>query len=105
MQIQINSDNYINANKEFSDNVHAVVQNKLIQYKDRISRIEVHFSDENGPKKGFADQRCSLEVRIEGLLPVGVSYRASTIELALAGATKKIKNLLTTKLGRLRDHH
>lgn len=103
MQIQINSDNSIDGSSEFSRHVEGLVAEKFSRFAGRISRMEVHFSDENGQKRGGEDQRCMLEARVEGRQPMAVSHQASTIDLAFNGAVEKLKNVLETSFGRIKD--
>jgi len=103
VKIQINSDNNLGGSETFNQQVELLVNNKLGRFSNRISRLEVHFSDENGQKNGVDDKRCLLEARIEGREPHAVSHQASTFEVALAGAAEKLSNSLETIFGRLQD--
>ncbi len=66
--------------------------------------MEVHLSDENGPKEGKNDKRCMIEARLEGLKPIAVTNNANTHEQAVEGAIEKLKTSLDKILGRLRNH-
>jgi hypothetical protein len=64
----------------------------------------VHVTDENGQKEGKDDQRCKIEARLEGLQPIVVSNNADTLEVAIKGATDKLKSSLDSVIGRLKSH-
>lgn len=100
MQIQINTDNSIQGREKLSEHFQSVIENKLSRFSDRITRLEVHFSDENGPKGGSADKRCMIEARLEGIQPIAVDHEAGTIELALNGAADKLFRLIDGLLER-----
>ncbi len=104
MQIQINSDNNIEGNKEFLSQIEEQLNDQLERFSDRISRIEIHMSDENGPKNGTHDLRCLLEVRIEGRQPLAVSHNASTLDFAFNGAIDKLKKTLESTFDRIQKH-
>ena len=78
-----------------------MVDGALDHFRERLSRVEVHLADENGSKGGDSDIRCSLEARITGMKPVGVSHYAGSLEAAVDGATEKLEHLLEHTFGRL----
>jgi hypothetical protein len=71
----------------------------LSRFNDRITRVEVHVSDENAEKSG-GDKRCMLEARPAGQQPVTVTHNAATVDEACTGALLKLEALLETKYGR-----
>ena len=104
MQIQVSTDHNIKGDERFVDQVEAEVRAVLGGFSDQITRVEIHLSDENGPKAGHADMRCLIEVRSAGRQPVAVSDTGETVEKALDGAAKKMQRLLESTLGRLHHH-
>ncbi|MBN2011360.1 HPF/RaiA family ribosome-associated protein [candidate division KSB1 bacterium] len=103
MQVQINIDHNIENHKELAVHISGVVESALNQISDHITRVEVHLSDENGPKNRQNDERCMIEARIEGLQPIAVTYHAATLEQAVDGAADKLTRLIESTLGRLHD--
>ena len=104
MQIQINTDRNIAGREALAAQVSGVVENALSRISDRITRVEVHLSDENSDKKGGNDNmRCVLEARLERRPPVAVTHRAATLDQAIDGAADKLTRLIESTLGRLRD--
>ncbi|AWM41574.1 hypothetical protein GobsT_73650 [Gemmata obscuriglobus] len=82
--------------------VTAKLESGLSRYRSRLTRVEAHLSDVNGPKGG-PDARCTLEVRAAGLHPVAVMSDADTPDEAVKGAVEKMNRLLKSSLGRLDD--
>jgi len=102
MLIQINTDGNIEGNDALAQQVEAVMRDTLDRFSERITRIEVHLSDENSDKKlGTEDKRCLLEARLAGLQPIAVSHQAATLEQAVDGAADQLKRSLDSTLGRL----
>jgi len=104
MHIQVNTDNHIEGREALVARVEAAVASSLDRFSERITRLEVHLSDENGGKKGQNDKRCLIEARIEGRQPTAVTCQAGTLEQAVAGATDKLKHSLESTLER-QDRH
>lgn len=104
MIIQVNTDSNIEGNTDVAQQVKAEVENGLEHFSEKITRVEVHLSDENSAKKsGTKDMRCLLEARLAGLQPVTVSHKAATLEQAVEGAVEKLKRFLDSTLGRLQE--
>ncbi|RZK35470.1 MAG: HPF/RaiA family ribosome-associated protein, partial [Pedobacter sp.] len=75
----------------------------LDRYSGHLTRVEVHLSDENGSKSGINDKKCLLEARFEGKPPIVTSDLGNTYDLALKGATEKLKHALTTVVSKLKE--
>jgi ribosome-associated translation inhibitor RaiA len=104
MQIQINTDRNIEGREALADQLRDVVESALNRFSDRITRVEVHLSDENSDKKGGTDEmRCMMEARIEGRQPIAVTHQAASLDQAVDGAAGKLTRLIESTLGRLRD--
>ncbi len=99
MKIQINTDSNISGRKIMAVHVSGVVEQALNRYADRLTRVEVHLSDENG----HDSQRCMIEARLEGRNPTAVTHCATTVDQAVHGALDKLKRSLGSSLGRLED--
>src|SRR6516225_1044719 len=82
--------------------VTATVEDGLSRYKERLTRVEVHLSDVNGPRGG-RDCRCALEARAAGRQPAAVTSEAHTVDDAVKGAVQRMSSLLTTVFGREDD--
>lgn len=74
------------------------------RFEERLSRIEVHLSDENGNKESPNDKKCLLEARINGKQPLVVSALADNEVMALKSALIKLKTVLDTQFGKMNEH-
>jgi ribosome-associated translation inhibitor RaiA len=104
MNIQFNTDKNIDGNAEFTAPYVAQIEDELSRYRDDISRIEVHLSDEDGSKNGFGAMRCMIEARVEGRQPIIVTNQADSHGQAVGGALDKLTTSLETIMGRQRTH-
>ena len=102
MQILVHPDSTVHGGPELTAEIEAVVDDALRRFRDQITRVEIHLSDENRRKGGANDKRCALEVRPKGLQPIAVTHQAATLVLAAAGASEKVKKALESTIGRLR---
>jgi ribosome-associated translation inhibitor RaiA len=103
MQVQISTDHNIEGHEKLSAHVRGVVESALGHVGDHITRVEVHLSDENGPKSGQSDKRCMMEARLEGQHPIAVTHHAATPGQAVDGAADKLARLIESTVGRLRE--
>ncbi len=104
MKIQINTDNHISGSQEKTQPVIDSVSDSLDRFREQITRIEVHLSDENSKKKGQNDIKCMIEARLKGLDPVAVTEKSDSVEKAVEGALDNLTSLLDTRLGRLKKY-
>jgi DNA-directed RNA polymerase specialized sigma24 family protein len=101
MQILVSTDDHTDGSAELTRQVEVVVDDALGHFRDRITRAEVHFADDNSRHKfGDDDKRCVMEVRLAGIPPIAVSHRASSLEQALDGAAATLQKTLKRTLGR-----
>lgn len=103
MFIQIHSDNQIESNNERDTRIEEQVRQRLARFENRITDVEIHVSDINGPRGGAADLRCTLEARVNGIQPVAVAENGATVDRAVLGAAKKAVRALDHQLGKLTD--
>lgn len=101
MIIQINSDKNIQVSEKLEAFVSEKISRALRRFSGRITRIEVHLSDQNAGKSGADDIQCRIEARIKNLQPVTVTARSDTREKALGEAIDKIKAALDSAIGKL----
>lgn len=101
MVVQINTGNSIDGSEEVTRRVEAIVAAALARFGNRIRRVKVHLSDENGPKARGDDKRCVMEARPAGLKPIAVSHVAATVDRAIDGAVERLVRLLEGTFGRL----
>ena len=71
------------------------------RFEDRLTRVEVHFGDENSTQKsGGNDKRCTIEARPRGRDPITVEAHADDFYPAASDAAGKIKRTLASRLER-----
>jgi ribosome-associated translation inhibitor RaiA len=102
MQIQVNTDDNIEGREKLAAHVRNVVENNLSRFNKRITRVEVHLSDQNGDKNGWDNKRCMMEARLQGRQPTAVTHQAATIDQAVDGAAERLQRALERELGRER---
>ena len=105
MQININTDKTIERHQGLDDHVDTVVQAAIGRFRDHITRVEVHLSDDNSKKSGDGGNRCMLEARITGYQPIAVTEHSINLHQAISGAADKLKRAVDSALGRVHDKH
>ena len=99
MKVLLNTDRNIDGGEALALRVRVDVEVALAHFSERISRVEVHVSDENATKRGQEDKRCVMEARLEGRSPVAVTSHAATVDLAVHSAAAKLSRLIDHTLG------
>lgn len=103
MHIQVHTDHTLEGGEKFNAYVTSVVEGALRRLSARITRIEVHVSDQNGLKTGREDKRCVMEARLEGHSPIAVTHKADTVDEAVDGAATKLVQSLRSTLERVQE--
>lgn len=101
MNFQLNTSSDIRGDERLAEVAETIVVSALGHLVGRLSRIEVHLSDENGAKGGPDDIHCTVEARPEGMKPQIVTHGDADVEAALRGAAKKLRSLLDSEFGKL----
>ncbi|MEM1194522.1 MAG: HPF/RaiA family ribosome-associated protein [Pseudomonadota bacterium] len=96
MQIQFNSDSSVMGTENVAQRIEAMLRDKLARFEDRLTRLEVHVSDENAHKGGANDKTCMIEARPRGGKPLGVTGHADKVD----DAARKAANTLAERLER-----
>ena len=100
MQVLINTGHNIEGHEALATQFRGMVADALSRFSDHITRVEVHLSDQNGPRESPNDKRCVMEARLEGRQPIAVTETAATLEQAVAGAADKLASVIESTLGR-----
>jgi ribosome-associated translation inhibitor RaiA len=103
VQIQVHTDKNVKVSDGMVQHVEDQVETALSHFRDQITRVEVHLSDENG-RTGDADKRCVMEARPAGKQPVAVTHHAASVGEAYSGAAHKLKTVIENRYGRAKDH-
>ena len=96
MQIQLNT-HHVERTDELEQFVDRTLNEALEHLADRLTRVEVHLTDENGPKGG-PDKTCKMEGRIAGKDPVTVEQRFDNIHGAIREASGKLKRAVRSRV-------
>ncbi len=104
MDVLVNTDSSVENTAALSEHVESNLRSALERFASRLTRVEVHLSDENSHKHGADDKRCVIEARIAGRQPTAVTHNAPDIDKAVAGAVDKLKRALDTVFGKLATH-
>ncbi|MCC6432220.1 MAG: HPF/RaiA family ribosome-associated protein [Gemmatimonadaceae bacterium] len=102
MIIQLNTDNHVDGNRDLFRDVETELSRSLARFAAHLTRIEVHFHDDNASKSGVNDKRCTLEARMAGHDPIAVTNTADTVRGSFVGARDKLARLLEKRLAKLR---
>ena len=84
---------------EFREFAEGRLSETLEYLSEHLTLVEVHMKDTNGQKRGI-DKRCVIEARPRGMDPIAVEHDAAHAQDALIKASEKLKNALTSRLGR-----
>ncbi len=104
MTIQINTDKNITGESRTEDYFSGQVERELDRFSEHITRVEVHFADENGDKNSPNDKTCKLEARMRNRQPIAVTAQDDVIEKAFNSALSKVKASMTTIVGKMQEH-
>jgi len=105
MQININTDKTIERSQGLDERVESAVHGAIERFRDQITRVEVHLSDDLKHKSADGENRCMLEARLTGYQPIAVSAHAPTLHQAISSAASKLQRAIDSALGRLHDKH
>lgn len=104
MIIQYNTDKTIQGEERHEEFFSSLIEKELDRFESHITRIEVHLTDQNGPKDGQKDVKCVLEARLKERQPIAVSDKAANTADAVKGSLKKLISSLETIVGRMNNH-
>lgn len=104
MQIQFNSDSSVMGTENVAERIEAQLRHRLARFEDRLTRIEVHVSDENARKGGADDKTCTIEARPRGGKPIGVTAHAADVDTAARQAGNTLFERLDRHFGKESRH-
>ncbi len=103
MQVQVNTGKNIEGREALERWAAMELTDKLEHFRQDITRVEVHLSDENGDKGG-PDKRCVMEARLAAHKPLAVSHHAQGMDEAFRGAQAKLRHALESTLDKRKNH-
>lgn len=104
MQFQFNSDSSVMGTANVAERIENQVRQRLERFEDRLTRLEVHVSDENARKGGDDDKHCTIEARPRGGKPIGVTGKASDVDAAARKAATTLAQRLERHFGKSEKH-
>ena len=100
MQFQFNSDNQTKGDADVAGRLEALVSGRLDRILDRLTRIEVHVGDVNGPRGGGDDKSCTVEIRPNGMNPITATAQGPSIDSAASSAADKVLTAFDRQTGK-----
>lgn len=104
MKIQLNTDKNIQGTETLETIISEKINHALKHFADKITRIEVHLSDQNALKGGLDDIQCKIEARVEGMQPFMVASKNDSKEKAVVDAVDKMRAKLSTVFGKMKNN-
>jgi ribosomal subunit interface protein len=105
MTIQVNTDRNIESTENMETYVTEKIESGFTHFAEKITRVEVHITDQNAEKGGVDDIQCKIEARVQGLQPVLVESKNDTMHKALSDAINKMQAALRTVFGKMQEKH
>jgi hypothetical protein len=100
MDIQINTANNLDGREALIARLETLVRDRLARFEGRLTRVELHLGDVDGPRTGGDDIRCQLEARLAGADPLSVTDQAASPDQAAAGALARAITAIERAIGR-----
>ena len=104
MQIQVHTDKNVTVSDGMVQRIETELESALSRFSDQITRVEVHFGDENAGGSGGSAKRCMIEARSAGQQPVAVTHHAPSVAEACSGAVHKLAALIGNRHERSNSH-
>ncbi|MCC7146305.1 MAG: HPF/RaiA family ribosome-associated protein [Phycisphaeraceae bacterium] len=98
MQVQIHFPD-VQTSPAILEHVQSHIDKGLKAFGERVTRVEVHLHDANGPKSGV-DKKCVIEVRLAGMQPFAVEDIAVDLYDAITAAAGKAERAVRHKIER-----
>lgn len=105
MKVRIAHDDHIRSSQARGEEIEGLIEDTLGRFGESIMSVQVHLSDENGPRFTPGDKRCLLEARLRRHEPIVVSHHADSVRQAVSGAAAKLERAIAHTLERRRSHY
>ncbi len=96
MTILLRTDNHVHGGARLTQFVESIVEGAVSHVRKQVTRVDVYVRDENGPKSGEQDFRCSMEARLGGMKPFAVTHHAGNMDEAIRGRPIDCRTSSTT---------
>ncbi len=101
MQILLHADTHTDGSRLMAEHLTTVVGDAMGRFGERVTRVEAHLSDVNGPAKpGGNDIHCTLEARLVGLDNIVAKGHAGNAHQAIEGALRKLKRAVGAEIAK-----
>ena len=104
MQFQFNSDHTVMGTENVAERIETMMREKFARFEGRLTRLEVHVTDENGHKHGHDDKACTIEARPRGGKPIGVTEHGAKVDAAARKAATTMVQRLERVFGKIEKH-
>ena len=99
MQIQINPGQGVAVSEALDSHISERLERLGRRFGDRLTRIEVHLVDVNGPKGGV-NKQVKMEARPRGLEPLLAEAMAESAYDAVSGAAARLEKVIASRFGK-----
>lgn len=103
MLIQIDSDNGTAVTEAAIEGITAELETALARFADRLTRVEVHLTEETAPHAPERSVKCTIEARPSRQEPLAITAHAHDVAAALREGTHKVIAALDTRFGKTSD--
>ena len=73
------------------------IESDLQRFGSRVTRVEVHLTDENADKGGPQDKKCVMEAHPAAMQPVAVTHHGSDLFHVARESSEKLGRLLARR--------
>jgi hypothetical protein len=102
VKVVSNIDPRVQGGQPMAAHIGTTVAEALARFGERVTRVDAHVVDVNGPAKtGVDDIECTLQASLVGVEPVVVKHLAEAAHPAIQGAVNKLKRAVGTALAKL----
>lgn len=90
MKIEFHTDKGANGGKKSADSYIYKIESALEPFREVITHLDAHLSDEDPAHTGVNTKKCKLEIRLENRKPIAVTDQSDTYEKAIDNALIKL---------------
>ena len=101
--IHVNANHSVQTDESLERWARTELNDGLSRFRDEITTIEVHLSDQNSDRLSPDQKRCLMEARLVNRKPMAVNHVAPRVDEAFRGAADKLKRALEHSLGRVHE--
>jgi Sigma 54 modulation protein / S30EA ribosomal protein len=103
MNVQLHTDRNFVIDAELAARIETNVAADLERFSSRVTRVDLHLTDQSAGRKTGAHVRCLAEAQVAGHPPVVVAHEAPEAKEAIDGAVVELVSALGHTVERLVD--